>query len=610
MKFERRIFLTYSLLIVLIVIGIGVAFRVYLVQQERNRVRDHMQLMVEKNARQIDEVVRSMKLLSDYLLSDPSVLSSFSTLATLDDSTRRSLIFREQARSTVRRSFLTYGIIENFYQVIYFNRQGDVITTKFLAPQKDMKTFDLENIPWLGAAEDSFGRPVVSGSHVDSWASRDTGTPVFSLGRAMPGFGYLEVQQPTGMIENIILSEYPEQVLIFNSKGDVLFSRLSEEQNQFYQQLKISQADQFSDRGAILPTGDNPFGTEFVAVYRSPFSGIVVLLIRDRNSFTSAVIPVTVFIVLAALSIVLFSLLYIHVVAKRLTDPIRSLTRQVEKTALENINQDILIDRTNDEIEALSSAFVKLLGRLNRAIVHEKHMSLVTLKSQIDALNAQINPHFIYNILNVISYQGLQSNNEDICNICDSLANILRYSTDPRRFDATVREEIDHLTEYLFLMKNRYFDKVSWTINIPAEMNSLIIPRLLLQPLVENGLNHGFDTMNESIHIQIEGQLDQERWRITIQDNGSGFLEDQLQNYRKKMDNIREVLEAQEQTIELKLGGMGLINSFARMFLTYKDACIFAVENVSTGGARITLGGSLEYNPSHYFGEHEVVLHA
>ncbi|MFA7128608.1 MAG: hypothetical protein WC136_05530, partial [Sphaerochaeta sp.] len=203
MRFETKIFFTYSLLIVLLVIALSIGVRQYVIDQSKEKAIETMQTTAEKNIRQLEELIRPMEFITDYLLSDMNVLSSMSTMAIMDSSTKQSLEYEEAAKTVIRHALYTYCIMENFYRVSYFNDQHDFVTSNFSDRPKQQDEIDFSTIPWIDAAKTLRGKAVVGGSYRDPWSNDEKAKLVFGLGRAMPAIGYLEVQQDISKLDEI-----------------------------------------------------------------------------------------------------------------------------------------------------------------------------------------------------------------------------------------------------------------------------------------------------------------------------------------------------------------------------------------------------------------------
>lgn len=588
MRFERKIFFTYALLIIILVTALGIGFRFYMFHQNVKRTIENMQAMVEKNAQQMDEIVRPMKFITDYLLSDMDLLSAVSTMATVDKHTPQGMEFREEAKNNLRNALYTYTILENFYRVTYFNEKKDVFTSNFFVQGKDPGDVSFSSIPWLDAARKIRGKPFLSGAFTDPWAVEEEAIRVFALGRAMPGMGYLEVQQDINELDNIfsIKSISEMKAMAFNAEGDILYSDFSNELAAYYEDLSETLSSGVEELYNPIRKSE-----DIIAVITTDTTDIKIMQILDKRSIAESLTFMTFMTTLTALFIVIFSLAYIYIVAQRLTEPIKELKHHIDNTALENLEQQFEIDTSNNEIEALSNSYACFLSRLNDAVIKEKKLSLLHLQAQLDSLQAQINPHFLYNVLNVISYRGMESGDDEICEICDSLASMLRYSTGTKEQSSTIAEEVHHLKNYVYLLSTRYKQKLSVTIDIPSVIEDQMVPKLMLQPIVENAVNHGFKHIKRNMIIKVIGEKRNNWWYITIHDNGQGFSSDQSLLIRKKMEKLKKDIREHHGNLEMNIGGIGIINTYARLILFYQNQCQFTFHNTEPFGAEVVIGG-------------------
>lgn len=217
-------------------------------------------------------------------------------------------------------------------------------------------------------------------------------------------------------------------------------------------------------------------------------------------------------------------------------------------------------------------------------------MSTLQLQSQFDLLQAQVNPHFIYNVLNVISNRGLENDDEVVCDMCSDLAGMLRYSTNTREKYATVREEVQYLEMYLGLLKYRYAHKLQYQIQIDEKTEDKKLPKIVLQQLVENSISHGYLISTDIIKIDITAYENPAGWFITVCDNGSGIDEQTLQEIRESFKEMRHMLNKDREHVEMEIGGMGLKNTYARLYLLYADSLVFRIEPGSAQGTCVTIG--------------------
>ena len=257
--------------------------------------------------------------------------------------------------------------------------------------------------------------------------------------------------------------------------------------------------------------------------------------------------------------------------------------KRMEKTQLSNLTDEIVIDSRDEDIRALTTAYQNLMFRLDHSLNLEKKLNLLQLQAQFDTLQAQINPHFLYNVLNVISSRGMKDNDEVICEICGRLADMLRYSTNTKTRYASIEEEVTYTEQYLYLIKVRYADKISLDTEVDGGIRAQIVPKTVLQQIVENSINHGFENNTGRMEITLRGFQKDGYWFLSVRDNGQGFREETLKDLNEKFEKTKKSLFEDRSNIELEIGGMGLVNTYARLLLIYSDSLVFELKNTEDG---------------------------
>ena len=207
-----------------------------------------------------------------------------------------------------------------------------------------------------------------------------------------------------------------------------------------------------------------------------------------------------------ALLIMLPAIALITLIAFGLTRSIRRLTKKVRQMPAESVLpgnpstpqalMDVVTSSSNYEIHILEQTYNSMMLRLRENTLRELALREGALQAQLSALQAQINPHFIYNTLNIISAKSMESGNFDVIEICDQFASMLRYAMDTRSRTATMQDEIENVRNYLTLAKARYEQNLEYTIDVPDDLQDIKVPKLTLQPIVENALTHGYDGIN------------------------------------------------------------------------------------------------------------------
>lgn len=171
---------------------------------------------------------------------------------------------------------------------------------------------------------------------------------------------------------------------------------------------------------------------------------------------------------------------------------------------------------------------------------------------------------------------------------------MLRYSTSNVERYAPVRDELDYMKRYVNLLQFRYEERLCVAITCDTSIEKEILPKIVLQQLIENSVLHGYNNEDVVMQIQVRGFRDNTGWYIRMEDNGEGIKEDVLNDLRRGIKEIREKIHVRNSAIEMEIGGMGLLNLYARLYLLYADKLVFELENTKERGAAVTIGVKTE----------------
>ena len=222
------------------------------------------------------------------------------------------------------------------------------------------------------------------------------------------------------------------------------------------------------------------------------------------------------------------------------------------------------------------------------ALANELLLQNREMQSRMLALQAQMNPHFLYNSLSTIQAMAAEGMTDEIDMMCQNISGILRYISSDDQQMVDLKEGLKHTRAYLECMRTRYDGQLFYSIDVPDKMQKCQIPKLCLQLIVENAVK--FTTRKRSsCVINIQGHLSTQSWELSVMDNGPGFTPEELDILKEKIAQIDE----KEVLPNLEINGMGLMNIYIRLKLLYKDQHIFRLSNNIPEGAYITIGGTL-----------------
>lgn len=282
--------------------------------------------------------------------------------------------------------------------------------------------------------------------------------------------------------------------------------------------------------------------------------------IKQQQSITF-----TIFSFSVAILIVIIAFL-----TRELTGSIKSVVRIMQSAEEGRRQERVEIDRKMpSEVKVIAHQYNTTMDRLLESVETEKRLDRQKKDAEITALEAQLNPHFLYNTLDTINWIAIGRKEFEISRAITALATILRYGIDNSNGIVTIREEYEWLKQYLFLQQTRLKDGFESTIEIPPEFMELKVHKLLIQPFVENSFVHGFKNIERKPMLKIKMEMwKTDRLQIVIEDNGTGMP----QSVAKQMNQgIFQETEDKNQ--------IGLKNALYRIRLYYEEQAQIQVES-------------------------------
>ena len=269
--------------------------------------------------------------------------------------------------------------------------------------------------------------------------------------------------------------------------------------------------------------------------------------------------------------LLMFALLVITVtVSKKLTTPISRLVSRMED--IESLAELAVKEREISEASILTESYNRMIQRIKELMQELAAKQSEIRQFELDALTSQINPHFLYNTLDTIVWLAEFKESDKIISITKSLAAFFRLSLNNGKAVISLQDEIEHVKKYLFIQKERYGDKLTYSFEVEDAVLECMVPKIILQPIVENALYHGIKPMDGIGHIQIKTEINGADLIIRISDNGVG--------YDPKASN---------ENSDKKRGGVGLCNVQRRINLYYEQEADLQIKSSIGEGTTVTL---------------------
>ena len=242
--------------------------------------------------------------------------------------------------------------------------------------------------------------------------------------------------------------------------------------------------------------------------------------------------------VISAILMVLVVIGISNRLAESFNRPIQKLTQKMQL-----VEQGDLSVRANlkyhDEIGTLGDNFDHMLDRMNTLLEDIQTEKQRTLQARLKSLQEQIKPHFLYNTLDTINWMAREHGADDVVKMVEALTNMFRLGLSQGKDFITVREEIEHVRNYLYIQGVRYESKLSYEFETDENCMDIIIPKLILQPLVENSIYHGIKLKKEGGSILVSAKRDARLLHLSVYDTGQGMTDEELDNLRKNIDDIK-----------------------------------------------------------------------
>lgn len=497
---------------------------------------------VEKSGMYIDLYIERLKAVSALLAENPQLVSYFST-------TERDPAMKQNLLSMIRTTMTTDPFIQS---VVIVSKDGQVLSNEKGLIMSMSSNMMKEQ--WYMAAVNNGSKPVLTSARMQHF-SMDKDNWVISISR--------EIKNNEGQNIGVLLIDIQYKVIedflanldlgkngfsfIINDQGEVVYHRdtayfADSMKQQQLQQIIANQAGYDKEKNTLTHTY-KLMNADWTFVGVSSQDGLLMI---KRQLLEIFLLVGTVLFIIAAVSVALF--------AGRITKPFQRLEKAMQ--TIEYGLKEVPIDAKGCyEAQSLAKHFNSMIVQIEKLMQEitekEKHLRA----TEISALHSQINPHFLYNTLDTIVWMAEFNDSEKVIEMTKALAQFFRLSLSGGNELTTVENELDHVRQYLFIQKERYGEKLNYSIVCEPAIRNVQMPKILLQPLVENALYHGIRSSSHIGHIHISAKLTGSDVELRVQDNGQGFDVNQLN---------KEPTEKRT-----KLGGVGIKNVDQRIKLYY-----------------------------------------
>ena len=482
------------------------------------------------------------------------------------------------------------GIQRIATRISVFNRYGDYVSSGVMPQSKAYADnvlrshMDLDEIISRLVLND--GHIYVEGPHPDYWNSK-VGYEMISLycplGNKIQDdmYGIIEIQQDFQKLVKTLLPGLDQDmaVLLFDSSGRCIFNSMESICPPEYYDFYYSQASKNPDSryGFCRIKVGNRAQEQYLSAGISETSGWMAVMVRNKSSIVNVIQDIQKVIIMAIFVFMVLSAYMAYRISLKMTRPINDMIVSAQSISWSNLDMKTLEGNDENEIMALNNTFKETLKRLSKSMQLE-------LGARLNALQSQMNPHFLYNTLSVISASADQQ--EKVERMCSRLSDMLRYSTVyEEESNSTLEDEVRHTENYLELMKDRYEENLIYNIEEAGELERVKVPRVILQPIVENCFKHGFGENGFPWIIHVAVTASHGHWRIHVRNNGRPFQDRDLTELNEKVEGF---LKGEQK----KISGIGLTNTIIRLRLLYEEQVEYEIYTGNDGYTYVVLKGN------------------
>ena len=359
----------------------------------------------------------------------------------------------------------------------------------------------------------------------------------------------------------------------------------------------------------IIAKGDHRFiepvlGEKAMIISRqSEYSGWSLVIMMPLDELRAPISGIRSTTIIVGFVTLFIALVLAYRFGKSIVNPIRNLKNGMRQTEKGNWTHITDVKPREDEIGGLIHSYNLMVSRLSDMIEQVYDTELHNQKTQLElqdiqlerqraefqALQLQINPHFLYNTLETINCYAIVQDSDEISDMVEAMAFMLRYSIQTNLEEITIANELNHVRHYMMILKHRIGRDFEIEVATPPELLLEKMVRLSLQPIVENIFQHAFPEGIEAWHyIRIDTRVDGDNLLVMVEDNGAGIADHKLHKLRKRLEENR-LVDDEEGKRARRRGGIGIVNVHRRIQMVYGESYGITVHSSPSQGTSIVM---------------------
>lgn len=298
----------------------------------------------------------------------------------------------------------------------------------------------------------------------------------------------------------------------------------------------------------------------------------------------------TIYVSIGLLIILMIGFILFSILIKRsITDPIDELVKDLDVIKIGNYDFRKLKVHSN-EMEVLCNALQDFSDSIHKNVEYEKEKAQLQtellkkenenlkkdellVSSELKILQSQLNPHFLFNTMNMIYQQAIKEKAQITVNMIEKMTECMRYSLNQKIKTSTLPMEIDFVRNYIYIQNKRFEGRILFTLDVDDELPNIKIPSMIIEPIIENSVKHGLSNIEENGEVSIGVHRINEKIKICVSDNGKGISSDEL-----------ETLVVNKFKTESQKENLGLYNIYRRLYMYFSDEATISINSFEDCG--------------------------
>lgn len=587
LKMKNKLFIGFILVIAVLVSLLGYFSMTFSEQSIRTQMLDSIQETMNQMGENIEgEIQKVLDISAQVCLNEElcTVLQEEKP-GTIEEYYSKDKTMRQ----ILNESYAAYFSVEDVFVCSYNGSVYESDKNK-LSLTAD---YDFTRTGWFADMKQS-GAGVSILSQYDSSSYISTGEPqkLFSIVKKIYNYrsgkeiGCLIVHMNSDILGNVLQSvnsnEY-QQCLIIDNNKKIIYHPDSDYIGTQYREARVSELltmqngymESLSEKGYLV------FSTSAV-------TGWSVISVVDNKYIMDSINRLRLFLILTAVFCVVLSVYFASYISKTISDPVARLQRKMYQVGEGDFDIRAATG-ASDEIGQLTLSFDKMVERTKQLIENVYQSEIYQKEAELNALQAQINPHFLYNTLQTIDMMAEEEGADEISDACQALSKIFRYSINRGQEFVHVQDEIVHIENYMLIQKLRFGSKLEVRYDIQNECRELYIVKLLIQPMVENAVVHGMENVLDKCYVTIRVYRKEDCLYAEVEDNGTGIAPGQLMELNEKLARSAEQKMVHEVDYVKNHRSIGLENTNARIKLYFGQEYGITITSEEGTGTKVCI---------------------